>query len=39
MKWTPDGSVSFFRKPIFAGSYPDGVQIGSAAGRSISKAA
>ncbi len=29
MKWTPDGSVSFFRKPIFAGSYPDGVQIGS----------
>jgi gluconolactonase len=29
MKWTPDGSVSVFRKPIFQGSYPDGVQIGS----------
>ena len=29
MKWTPDGSVSVFRKSIFSGSYPDGVQIGS----------
>jgi gluconolactonase len=29
MKWSPDGSVSVFRKNIFSGSYPDGVQIGS----------
>ena len=29
MKWSSDGSVSVFRKPIFSGSYPDGVQIGS----------
>lgn len=29
MKWGSDGSVSIFRKPIFSGSYPDGVQIGS----------
>ena len=29
MKWSPDGSVSVFRKDIFSGSYPDGVQIGS----------
>jgi gluconolactonase len=29
MKWSPDGSVSVFRKQIFSGSYPDGVQIGS----------
>jgi gluconolactonase len=29
MKWSPDGSVSVFRKSIFSGSYPDGVQIGS----------
>jgi gluconolactonase len=29
MKWTPDGNVSVFRKPVFEGSYPDGVQIGS----------
>jgi len=29
MKWSPDGSVSVFRKGIFPGSYPDGVQIGS----------
>lgn len=29
MKWTPDGNVSVFRKPVFQGSYPDGVQIGS----------
>jgi len=29
MKWTPDGTVSVFRKPIFSGTYPDGVLIGS----------
>lgn len=29
MKWSPDGSVTVFRKQIFSGSYPDGVQIGS----------
>jgi len=29
MKWTPDGSVSVYRKGIFAGPFPDGVQIGS----------
>lgn len=29
MKWTQDGNVSAFRKPVFQGSYPDGVQIGS----------
>jgi gluconolactonase len=29
LKWSPDGSVSVFRKNIFSGSYPDGVQIGS----------
>jgi len=29
MKWSPDGSVSVFRKGIFPGSYPEGVQIGS----------
>lgn len=29
MKWSPDGAVAVFRKPVFAGSYPDGVQIGS----------
>ncbi len=29
MKWVPDGSVSVFRKSIFAGTYPDGVLIGS----------
>jgi gluconolactonase len=29
MKWSSDGNVSVFRKGIFAGSYPDGVQIGS----------
>ena len=29
MKWSPDGTVSVFRKAIFSGSYPDGVQIGS----------
>ncbi|MBI3667626.1 MAG: SMP-30/gluconolactonase/LRE family protein [Acidobacteria bacterium] len=29
MKWTPDGQVSVFRKPVFPGSYPDGQFIGS----------
>jgi gluconolactonase len=29
MKWNSDGNVSVFRKAVFAGSYPDGVQIGS----------
>jgi gluconolactonase len=29
MKWSADGAVSVFRKAIFSGSYPDGVQIGS----------
>jgi gluconolactonase len=29
MKWSPDGNLSIFRKPIFSGNYPDGVQIGS----------
>ena len=29
MKWSPDGNVSVFRKAIFSGNYPDGVQIGS----------
>ena len=29
MKWTPNGDVSVFRKPIFMGDFPDGVQIGS----------
>src|SRR5438105_4927992 len=29
MKWSPDGAVSVFRKDIFPGSYPNGVQIGS----------
>lgn len=29
MKWSPDASVSVFRKGIFPGNYPDGVQIGS----------
>jgi gluconolactonase len=29
MKWSADGNVSVFRKDIFSGSYPDGVQIGS----------
>lgn len=28
-KWTPGGAVGVFRKPIFNGSFPDGVQIGS----------
>jgi gluconolactonase len=29
MKWTPDETVSVFRKSIFSGTYPDGVLIGS----------
>src|SRR6266567_2180489 len=29
IKWNSDGNVSVFRKAVFAGSYPDGVQIGS----------
>ena len=29
MKWTPDGQVSVFRKPVFTGSFPDGQFVGS----------
>jgi gluconolactonase len=29
MKWTPDGKVSVYRSNIYAGPFPDGVQIGS----------
>jgi gluconolactonase len=29
MQFTPPDNVSAFRKPIFSGDYPDGVQIGS----------
>jgi len=29
MKWEPSGNVTVFRKPIYTGKYPDGVQIGS----------
>jgi gluconolactonase len=29
MQWTQDGKVTVFRKPVFAGPYPEGVQIGS----------
>ncbi len=29
MKWSPNGSISVFRKPVFSGKYPEGVQIGS----------
>ena len=29
MKWTPDGQVSIFRKPVFPGSFPDGQFVGS----------
>ena len=29
LKWSSDGAISVFRKPVFAGGYPDGVQIGS----------
>ena len=29
MKWTPDGDLNIFRKPVFAGPYPDTVLIGT----------
>lgn len=29
MKWTPGGAPSVYRKPIFTGTFPDGVLIGS----------
>ena len=29
MKWTPDGAVVPFRKPVFQGQFPNGVLIGS----------
>jgi gluconolactonase len=29
MQWAQDGKVSVFRKPVFAGPYPEGVQVGS----------
>jgi gluconolactonase len=29
MQWTQDGKVTVFRKPVFAGPYQDGAQIGS----------
>ena len=29
MKWSPTGGVSVYRKDIFSGPHPDGVQIGS----------
>ena len=29
MQWTQDGKVTVFRRPVFAGSYPEGAQIGS----------
>ncbi len=29
MQWTQDGKVTVFRKPVFAGSYPEGAQVGS----------
>ncbi len=29
MKWTPGGMPEVFRKPVFEGSFPDGVQIGT----------
>jgi gluconolactonase len=29
MQWTQDGKVMVFRKPVFAGPYPKGAQIGS----------
>jgi gluconolactonase len=29
MKWSPNGSISVFRKAVFSGKYPEGVQIGS----------
>jgi gluconolactonase len=29
MQWTQDGKVTVFRKPVFAGPYPEGAQVGS----------
>jgi gluconolactonase len=29
LKWSPNGLISVFRKPVFSGKYPEGVQIGS----------
>ena len=29
MRWTQDGKITVFRKPVFAGPYPEGAQIGS----------
>jgi gluconolactonase len=29
MKWSPEHGASVFRRPIFTGGYPEGVQIGS----------
>ena len=29
MQWTQDGKVTVFRRPVFAGPYPEGAQIGS----------
>jgi gluconolactonase len=29
LKWTPDGKVTDFRKPVFPGQYPDGQFVGS----------
>ena len=29
MKWTPGGETGIYRKPVFTGSFPDGVQIGT----------
>ncbi len=29
MKWTPDGKVSAFRKPVFPGTFPQGQFVGS----------
>ena len=28
LKWTPDGNVSVFRKPVFAGTFPEGALMG-----------
>lgn len=29
MKWTPGGTPEVYRKPVFEGAFPDGVQIGT----------
>ena len=29
MKWTPGGVTEIYRKPVFTGSFPEGVQIGT----------